>query len=118
MGMLGCDPEGEVQTDEHSGSDGYRVSFDPAGFRNGHERSIDGMAAILSVLEREEDIDVPKVYELIDTDGLECLIDHHYDVSGMTGELEIERATDECQVRVCCSPESVNITIHHDGTGA
>lgn len=114
--MIACDPERGVQTDVRSRGEAYQLSFDPATFRNYHDRSVDGMAAILSKIERNENIETPKVYDLIDSDGLECLISHHYEGSELGGELEIERTTGECQVHVCCSPESVTITIAPDGT--
>lgn len=111
MGMIAYGSERGVQTDVRSRGEVYRMSFDPAAFRNGHDKTVEGMAAILSEIETKEDIDPPKVYDLIDSDGLECLIAHHYEVSEMTGELEIERDTEKYHVRVCCSPESVTITI-------
>lgn len=116
MGMIAYGPERGVQTDDRTGGEKYRLSFDPGTFRNRHDQSVAGMAAILSEIESQEDIDPPKVYDLIDSDGLECLIAHHYECSDLTGELAIERDTEECHVRVRCSPESVSITIDPRGT--
>jgi len=116
MGMIAYRPERGAQTDVRSRGGEYRLSIDPATFRNRHDQSVESMAAILSEIEGEESIDPPKVYDLIDCDGLECLIAHHYERSDLTGELEIERDTEACHVRVTCSPESVNITIDPRGT--
>lgn len=110
--MLACDPEeGGTQAVVRSSREGYRTSFDPGEFQNRHERSIDAIAAIFEELATKEDIDPPTVYELIDSDGLEWLISHHYQVAEPTGQLEVERTTDRLHLRVRCSPDSVTITI-------
>lgn len=110
MGMLAWEAHGGQPKVRHRGGE-YQVTFDPAEFQTGHDRSIDGISAILSEMESEEFTDPPSVYDLIDSDALEYLIAHHYEISEMAGVLEIDRTTEACRLSVRCAPESVSFRI-------